>query len=378
MIEVADVFRRFGPDYLKVHGVSMLPSHRRAIADLMACRTEALGGHLWRCTECSAEVHSYHSCKNRSCPKCHANDTAAWLEARKAEMLPTHHFHVTVTVPEELRRVMRANQVIGYGLLMTSVTRAILDLARDPRYVGGTVGVLAVLHTWTRHLEFHPHVHCLVTGGGVSQDGDQWCPAKPDFLFPVKALAKLVRGKLRAGLTKAGLADTVPETVWTMPWVVHCTPWGDGEQAVLDYLARYVFRTALTNSRIIALDDHGVTFKVKPRDGDTESRTCRLTGPEFIRRFLIHVLPSGFHRIRHYGLFANGGRVENIARARQLLNVPDQPRQSDEPDPANDNEPPSLPNPCPCCGGRMIVIETFAPGCVPRHQPAPTIRIDSS
>ena len=159
MIEVADVFRRFGDDYLKVHGALMLPSHRRAITDLMACRTEALGGHLWRCTECSAEVHSYHSSKNRSCPKCHANDIAAWLEARKAEMLPTRHFHVTVTVPEELRRVMRANQVIGYGLLMTSVTRAILDLARDPRYVGGTVGVLAVLHTWTRHLEFHPHVH---------------------------------------------------------------------------------------------------------------------------------------------------------------------------------------------------------------------------
>ena len=367
MIEVADVFRRFGPDYLKVHGASMLPSHRRAITDLMACRTEALGGHLWRCTECSAEVHSYHSCKNRSCPKCHANDTASWLAARKAEMLPTHHFHVTVTVPEELRRVMRANQVVGYGLLMTSVTRAILDLARDSRYVGGTVGVLAVLHTWTRQLEFHPHVHCLVTGGGVSQNGDQWYPAKPDFLFPVKALAKLVRGKLRAGLTKAGLADTVPDTVWTKPWVVHCTPWGDGEQAVLDYLARYVFRTALTNSRIIALDDQGVTFKVKPRDGDTEkSRTCRLTGPEFMRRFLQHVLPSGFHKVRYCGLWHHSKRSV-ATRVSTMLRL-ERPPKPTETAAAFETSilPEASPDPthrdCPRCDtGHLVLVRRLSP-----------------
>ena len=367
MIEVADVFRRFGPDYLKVHGASMLPSHRRAITDLMACRTEALGGHLWRCTECSAEVHSYHSCKNRSCPKCHANDTASWLAARKAEMLPTHHFHVTVTVPEELRRVMRANQVVGYGLLMTSVTRAILDLARDSRYVGGSVGVLAVLHTWTRQLEFHPHVHCLVTGGGVSQNGDQWYPAKPDFLFPVKALAKLVRGKLRAGLTKAGLADTVPDTVWTKPWVVHCTPWGDGEQAVLDYLARYVFRTALTNSRIIALDDHGVTFKVKPRDGDTEkSRTCRLTGPEFIRRFLQHVLPSGFHKVRYCGLWHHSKRSV-AARVSTMLRLERPSKQTEaaaisETSTLPAASPDPTPRACPKCDtGHLVLVRRISP-----------------
>jgi len=323
MIEVADVFRRFGDDYLKVHGASMLPSHRRAINDLMACRTEALGGHLWRCTECSTEVHSYHSCKNRSCPKCHANDTAAWLEARKAEMLPTRHFHVTVTVPEELRRIMRANQVIGYGL--------------------------------------------LVTGGGVSQDGDQWYPAKPDFLFPVMALAKLVRGKLRASLTKAGLADAVPKSVWTKPWVVHCTPWGDGEQAVLDYLARYVFRTALTNSRIIALDDHGVTFKVKPRDGDTEkSRTCRLTGPEFIRRFLQHVLPSGFHKVRYCGLWHHSKRSV-AARVSTMLRLERPPKQTEaaatsEPSTLPTASPDPTPRACPKCDtGHLVLVRRLSP-----------------
>ena len=365
MIEVADVFRRFGPDYLKVHGASMLPSHRRAITDLMACRTEALGGHLWRCTECSAEVHSYHSCKNRSCPKCHANDTASWLAARKAEMLPTHHFHVTVTVPEELRRVMRANQVVGYGLLMTSVTRAILDLARDSRYVGGTVGVLAVLHTWTRQLEFHPHVHCLVTGGGVSQNGDQWYPAKPDFLFPVKALAKLVRGKLRAGLTKAGLADAVPKSVWTKPWVAHCTPWGDGEQAVLDYLARYVFRTALTNSRIIALDDQGVTFMVKPRDGEM-SRTCRLTGPEFMRRFLQHVLPPGFHKVRYCGLWHHSKRpVAERVSIMLRLERPPKPTEAavaDQTSPLPAASPDPMPRGCPRCDtGHLVLVRRLSP-----------------
>ena len=203
MIEVADVFRRFAGAYLSAHGASMPPSHRRAIADIQACRTEALGGRLWRCDQCDAEVFSYHSCKNRSCPKCHSRQTERWLEARKAEMLPTRYFHVTVTVPEELRDTLRANQRDGYAVLMKAAADAIVELARDRRYVGATVGVLAVLHTWTQQLLHHPHVHCLVTGGGVSNDGDDWRPARKAFLVPVKALAKLVRGKLRAALQKS-------------------------------------------------------------------------------------------------------------------------------------------------------------------------------
>src|SRR4051812_19547749 len=286
MIEVADVFRRFAADYLSAHdagktGASMLPSHRRAITDILACRTEALGGHLWRCDQCGAEVFAYHSCKNRSCPKCHTDQTERWLEARKLEMLPTPYFHVTITVPEELRAVLRANQRDGYALLMKAAAEAIIELARDPRFVGATVGVLAVLHTWTQQLLYHPHVHCLVSGG-VSQDGCHWLPARKSFLVPVKALARLVRGKLRAAFQKSRPDLIIPEAVWSTAWIVHCTAWGEGEQAVLDYLARYVFRIAITNSRIVGLDDHGVTLRYKKRKSN-RWRTCRITGAEFIR-----------------------------------------------------------------------------------------------
>jgi Transposase zinc-binding domain/Putative transposase len=202
VIEIADVFRRFADDYLTAHGASMPPSHRRAITDILACRTEELGGHLWRCDACSAEIYSYHSCKNRSCPKCHTDQTERWLDARKIEMLPCRYFHVTITVPEELRDMLRANQRDGYAVLMKVAAESITEIARDPRYVGATVGVLAVLHTWTQQLIYHPHVHCLVTGGGVSDDGNHWHPARNGYLVPIRALANLVRGKLRAALAK--------------------------------------------------------------------------------------------------------------------------------------------------------------------------------
>lgn len=283
MIETAAVFRRFAADYLSAHGASMLPSHQRAIADILACRTEALGGHLWRCEQCRAEVFAYHSCKNRSCPKCHTDQTERWLAARKAEMLPCPYFHVTITVPEELRAVLRANQRDGYALLMKAAAEAIIELARDPRFVGGTVGVLAVLQTWTQQLLYHPHVHCLVTGGGVSDDGQHWHPARNTFLIPAKALAKRVRGKLRAAFRKSRPDLVFPAAAWSKPWVVHCTAWGEGEQAVLTYLARYVFRIAISNSRIIGLDDHGVSIRHKIRKSN-RWRTCRITGEEFIRR----------------------------------------------------------------------------------------------
>jgi hypothetical protein len=290
MIEIADVFRRFADDYLNLHGATMLPSHRRAIADVLRCRTAALGGHVYRCGVCDAEIFSYHSCKNRSCPKCHTEQTRRWLEARRAELLPVDHFHVTVTVPEELRALFRANQRPCYGLLMKAAAEAIIELARDPRYVGGTVGVLAVLHSWTQQLMYHPHVHCLVTGGGISADGQVWWPARQGFLVPEKALAVLVRGKLMAALAKRWPDLILPKSVWAKQWVVHCTPWGKGEPAVLDYLARYAFRIAISNSRLIALDDGTVSFRYKKRKA-RRWRTCRLPGAEFMRRFLQHVLP---------------------------------------------------------------------------------------
>ena len=317
MIEIADVFRRFAGDYLSAHGATILPSHRRAIADILACRTEALGGHLWRCDHCSAEVYSYHSCKNRSCPKCHTDQTERWLGARKAEVLSCPYFHVTITVPEELRDTLRTNQKDGYSLLMKAAAEAIVELARDPRYVGGTVGILAVLHTWTQQLLYHPHVHCLVTGGGVSDDGQQWHPAHAGFLVPYAALAKLVRGKLRAALARRRPDLVVPETTWSKRWVVHCTAWGEGNEAVLRYLARYVFRVAITNNRIVGLDADGVSLRHKHRASD-RWRTIRLSGHEFMRRFLQHVLPKGLHKVRYYGLW-HPTRRNHAARARLLL-----------------------------------------------------------
>ena len=217
MIEVADVFRRFAADYLSAHGASMLPSHRRAIEDILDCRTAALGGQVWHCEACNTEVFSYHSCGNRSCPKCHTAQTQEWLERRQAELLPVPYFHITITVPAELRAVLRANQRDGYGVLMQACAAAIIELARDPRYVGGTVAVLAVLHTWTQQLNLHPHVHCLVSGGGISEDATTWHPARRNFLVPIKALAKLVRGKFRALLRRKCPDLVIPDAVWRTP-----------------------------------------------------------------------------------------------------------------------------------------------------------------
>ena len=250
MPEVADAFRRFAGSYVAAHGAAMLPSHRRAIADIIACRTEALGGQQWCCNHCGTLLHVFHSCRNRACPKCHAEQTQAWLEQRREEMLPVPYFHVTVTVPEELRAALRRYQIDGYGALMKAAAEAIIVLARDPRWVGGTVGVLAVLHTWTQRLIFHPHVHCLVTGGGLSDDGTTWHPAGKTFLFPKSALATRARARFRDAFARlCPDADLAPH-VWQIPWVVDITPWGEGQHAALDYLARYAFRIAITNNRI--------------------------------------------------------------------------------------------------------------------------------
>ena len=359
MIEIADVFRRFAEDYLSAHGASMPPSHRRAVTDILDCRTAALGGHLWRCDHCSAEVFSYHSCKNRSCPKCHTEQTERWLEARRAEMLPIPYFHITITVPEELRDVLRANQRDGYAMLMKVAAEAIIELARDRRHVGGTVGVLAILHTWTQQLLYHPHVHCLVTGGGISDDGASWHPARNAFLVPVKALAKLVRGKLRAALETYRPDLVLPEAAWSKPWVVHCTVWGCGEQAVLDYLARYVFRVAITNTRIVGVDDQSVTIRHKHRKSN-RWRTSRIPGHEFMRRFLQHVLPKGLHKVRYFGLWHPSKR-EHVARARLLLLLghPATPRQAEmsaaATSPATGAAASSEPRICPCCGAGLLM-----------------------
>ena len=371
MIEIAEVFRRFAADYLSAHGASMLPSHRRAIDDILDCRTAALGGQVWRCEACNTEVFSYHSCGNRSCPKCHTAQTQEWLERRQAELLPVPYFHITITVPAELRAVLRANQRDGYGVLMQACAAAIIELARDPRYVGGTVGVLAVLHTWTQQLNLHPHVHCLVSGGGISDDASTWHPARRKFLVPIKALAKLVRGKFRAMLRRKCPDLVIPDAVWRRPWILHVTAWGNGEQAVLEYLARYVFRVALTNTRIVALDDEAVTIQYKERKTGRR-RTCRLSGDEFMRRFLQHVLPRGFHKVRYFGLWHPAQR-QNAARVRQMLQL-QAPSKVHPPQETvllqleqSGAEPMPLIEPriCPHCQqGRLVFIRVL-----PRHSP---------
>jgi hypothetical protein len=362
MIEVADVFRRFAADYLSAHGASMLPSHRRAIEDILDCRTAALGGQVWRCDACGTEVFSFHSCGNRSCPKCHTAQTQEWLEHRQAEMLPVPYFHITVTIPAELREVLRSNQRDGYAALMQASAAAIIELARDPRYVGGTVAVLAVLHTWTQQLTLHPHVHCLVSGGGISEDASTWHPARQNFLLPIKALAKLVRGKFRALLLRRCPDLVVPDMAWQVPWILHVTAWGNGEQAVIDYLARYVFRIALTNARIAGLDDETVTIQHKDRKTG-HARTYRLSGDEFMRRFLQHVLPRGFHKVRYFGLWHPTQR-HNAARVRQMLQLQAPPK----PDPLQDPGvpppepigaepvPPIEPMICPHCQQRRLIF----------------------
>jgi Putative transposase/Transposase zinc-binding domain len=368
MIEVADVFRRFAADYVSMHGASMLPSHRRAIEDILDCRTAALGGQVWRCEQCDTEMFSYHSCGNRSCPKCHTAQTQEWLEHRQAEMLPVPYFHITITVPAELREVLRANQRDGYAALMQASAAAIIELARDRRYVGGTVAVLAVLHTWTQQLNLHPHVHCLVSGGGISETGNTWHPARRKFLLPIKALAKLVRGKFRSLLQRKRPDLVIPDVVWRVPWILHVTAWGNGEQAVLDYLARYVFRIALTNARIVGLDDQTVTIQYKERKAG-RARTCRLSGDEFMRRFLQHVLPRGFHKVRYFGLWHPAHR-RSAARVRQMLQLQASPKLDPSQDPnvpplvLPDAEPvpPIEPMICPHCHqGRLIFIRRLTP-----------------
>ena len=319
-LEVADVFRQFGPSYLDAFGDRLLPSHRRAIEDILACRTAAMGGHVYRCDGCGTHFHVYHGCRNQSCPACHTHQTKRWLDARTLELLPCPYYHVTVTVPAQLRDVLRSNQSDGYRLLMKAAAEAVSTLCRDKRYMGATPAILAVLHTWTAAMDYHPHVHLLVSGGGIGEDGATWREAKHPFLVPVRALSRLVRGKFHDALKKErpDLETQLPAGVWTRDWVAWCKSWGQGETAVLDYLARYVHRIAIANRRILAIDERTVTFRYKDRKRQ-QWCTSTLTGHEFMRRFLQHVLPKGFHKVRYYGLWHCAQRPQRENARRVLL-----------------------------------------------------------
>ncbi len=308
-VELADVVRQFGAEYRSRHGHVMMPSQERALSDIAACCTKELGGRLYRCDDCSESFWTFHCCRNRACPKCHGKQTKEWLEKRQAELLPCDYFHAVATVPPELRDTFSRHQKLMYGLLMRVSAEAVRELCAEKRHLGAMPGILSVLHTWDGELHYHPHVHMLITGGGASSDGDHWEPSRGKFLVPVKVLSRKIATKLRDALKKENpqVFASVPAQAWRREWVTFCKHYGCGNDAVLDYLSRYVFRTAISNARILGMDDTHVTFRWKDRDSDSW-RTQRLPGVEFLRRFLQHVLPRGFHKCRYYGLWHSSKR----------------------------------------------------------------------
>jgi hypothetical protein len=398
-LEVADIFRGHGAVWRKANAGHVSLGQLKVMSAIESCRTAALGGHVARCEKCSHTLIAYNSCRNRHCPKCQGAAAREWLAEREAELLPLPYYHVVFTLPAQIADIAYQNKAVIYDLLFKASSQTMLTIAADPKRLGARIGVLSVLHTWGSALTHHPHVHMIVPGGGISRDGSKWVACRPRYLLPVPVLSQLFRrlfleklvaahrtGELQFFGNHAPLTDRQAFAAFLAPlrnskWVVYCKhPFG-GPKQVLRYLARYTHRVAISNRRLVAYDDKGVTFKWKDyrAEGHERYKLMTLTNHEFIRRFLIHVLPGGFHRIRHYGLFANGSRADNIARARELLAVPTP--KTDRAAASNASEPSELAHPCPCCGGRMIIIETFERGTTPRYRPSaptPTIRIDTS
>ena len=375
-LEVADILRRHGPAFRAAHAGHLSLGQLKVMSAIEACRTATLGGHVEGCQDCGHRRIAYNSCRNRHCPKCQGAAAREWLAAREADLLPVGYFHVVFSLPAEVADIAAQNKAVVYDLLFRAASETMLTIAADPRHLGARIGITAVLHTWGSALTPHPHVHMIVPGGGLSPDGQRWVSSRPAFLLPVRVLGKLFRrlfltrlvglfdaGRLqfqgsRAALDerRAFLRHLAPTR--RKPWIVYAKPPFAGPAAVLAYLSRYTHRVAISNRRLLALDKRGVTFRYKDyrRDGAERYGVMTLAADEFIRRFLLHVLPRGFHRIRHYGLLASGGREANLARARELLAVP----QAFEPvDPAITVEPPDHRPPCPCCGGRMVILEVF-------------------
>jgi len=369
------------------------------------CRTAALGGHIERCEQCAHLRISYNSCRNRHCPKCQAAAAKQWLVDRQAELLPVPYFHIVFTLPGPIADIAYHNKAVVYDLLLKTAAETLITIAADPQHLGARIGLTAVLHTWGSALTHHPHAHIIVPGGGLSPEpaparagGQHWIACRPRFFLSVEVLSRLFRrlflerltaayqaGRLEFFADQASLAEAARFKAYVaalrkVEWVVYAKrPFG-GPGAVLAYLSRYTHRIAIANSRLVAFDGERVTFKWKDyrAKGDARYKLMTLDADEFIRRFLIHVLPDGFHRIRHYGLFANGGRAENIARARQLLNAPAPQNAPSDADSTGEDEPQAFSHPCPCCGGRMIIIEIFERGCAPRYRPTVPNRIDTS
>ena len=400
-LEVADIFRSHGAAWRKANAGHLSFGQLKAMTAIEACRTAELGGHVARCEDCAHTVISYNSCGNRHCPKCQGAAARQWLADREADLLPLPYYHVVFTLPPAIGAIAWQNKAQVYGLLFKAASGTMLTIAADPKHLGARIGMTAVLHTWGSALTHHPHVHMIVPGGGLSSGGERFVPCRGRrrrFFLPVRVLSRLFRrlmleklgaaygqGRLTLEGTLAKLVIGNAFAALLKPlrrknWFVYAKRPFAGPKAVLAYLSRYTHRVAISNTRLIAHDENGVTFRYKDyrADGLARRKTMTLKTDEFIRRFLLHILPKGFHRIRHYGLFASIGRAFNIARLRELLGAI--PSAENAASPSKDEPAETALPPCPCCGGRMTVIEFFEPGTPPRYRPpsAAVIWLDTS
>jgi hypothetical protein len=392
-LEVADIFRAHGPVWRNAQHAHLSLGQLKVMSAIEQCRSAALGGHALHCPACGHDEIAYNSCRNRHCPKCQASAAKRWLEARQTELLPVDYYHVVFTLPAPISAIAYTNKAVIYRLLFEVAAETLRTIAADPKHLGARIGATLVLHTWGSSLTHHPHVHGIVPGGGLSFDGKRWVSCKPGFFLSVRVLSRLFRRRFieeleqvhRAGQLQffgehLALSDAKAFAEWLAPvkkceWVVYAKRPFAGPAAVLAYLSRYTHRVAISNSRLVALDKRGVTFNWKDyrAKGKTRYKTMTLDAGEFMRRFLLHVLPSGFHRIRHYGLIANTGRRENLARARELLHV-----APAEVTPDGDDAPADFVQPtfvCPHCGAPMNIIDTLPR--VQRIRAPPLFRVAS-
>ena len=385
-LEVADIFRSAGPAYRASHAGHLSLHQLKVMSAIEHCRTAAMGGHVEACTDCGHWRVAYNSCRNRHSPRCQGAAARAWLAEREADLLPVGYFHVVFTLPAEVADIALQNKAALYGLLFQAASETMTIIAADPKHLGARIGITAVLHTWGSAMTHHPHIHMIVPGGGLSPDGSRWVSSRPAFLLPVRVLGKLFRrlfltrlmalrdtGRLGFFGSMGQLADRREFLRHLSPvrkknWVVYAKAPFAGPQALLAYLSRYTHRVAISNTRLLRFDETGVTFRYKDyrRDGADRQQTMTLAADEFLRRFLLHVLPRGFHRIRHYGLLAGATRRGQLERIRELLGVAP-PAITDAP-----TEPEDVRPPCPCCGGHMVVIETFERWRQPRAPPQGT------
>jgi len=391
-LEVADIFRHVGPAYRCDRAEHLSRVQRRVMSAIERCRTAALGGHVEQCDACGHQRISFNSCRDRHCPKCQCLTRAQWLDDRRAELLPVEYFHVVFTLPQEIAAIAYQNKAVVYDMLFRTTAQTLRTLAADPKHLGAEIGFIAILHTWGQNLLHHPHLHCVVPGGGLSADGQRWIGCRPGFFMPVRVLSRLFRrlflAQLRQAYESAALCffnELAPllqpqafarylAPVAREEWIVYAKPPFGGPERVLEYLGRYTHRVAISNNRLVEFTGEEVAFRWKDYRHEAKHKVMRLPADEFVRRFLLHVLPSGFQRIRHYGLLANCTRAAKLQRCRELLQVPaPEPAQLDGPEGYRDRYQRltgvSLWD-CPHCGrGRMICIETFRPNMPPRGPP---------